>query len=174
MTAWTTISVRPASKTAFRAKLFEIATSQASVGIRPGVFNDDFPGIVLYSRNMDERRGIMHGVFISDEREGQTPATILAQKGSFISDPENLRLTLRLTDGSIHRRPEKEKKMTYQTIFFGSYDINLGIDEQLSAPQRRRRSRSELSWKELEESISKETRELSRNRLEVENTRGLP
>ena len=154
LTAALTIFVEPASKTAFRNKLFQIATSRASVGIRPGIFNDDFDGLVLYSRSMDERRGIMHGVFISDEREGEVPATIIARQGYFIPNPNNYSLTLRLTDGSIHRRPLKEKKATYQLIGFSTYDINLNLDGQLTQVQNRHRSRGELSWTELSQAAA--------------------
>lgn len=154
LTAALTIIVEPAGKTAFRSKIFQIASSRASVGIRPGIFNDDFDGLVLYSRSMDERRGIMQGVFISDEREGETPATIIARQGRFIPNPNNYSLTLRLTDGSIHRRPTEEKKATYQIIGFSNYDVNLDLGEQLTQVQNRHRSRGELSWAELDRAIA--------------------
>ena len=168
LTGWLTISVEPAGKTAFRSKLFEIASSRASVGISPGIFNDDFDGLVLYSREMDERQGIMQGVFISDEREGKTPATIVARQGRLIPDPTNYSLTLRLTDGSIHRRPTKEKKATYQIIGFSNYDINLDLGKQLSSGKQRYRSRGELSWAELGQAYTNAKNEQTKFRFAVE------
>ena len=153
LTAWITISIEPASKSVFRNKLFQIASSNASVSVKPGIFNDDFKGIVLYARGMDENRGIMHDVFISDEREGETPAVIFAQQGRFISDPNQYSLTLRLNQGSIHRHPSKEKKSTYQIISFNNYDINLAIGDQLNSNKQRHHSRGELSWSELNAAI---------------------
>ena len=150
LTAWLTISVEPAGKSAFRSKLFQIASSRASVGIQPGIFNDDIEGIVLYARSMDERRGIMKNVFISDEREGEIPATILAQQGRFIPDPDNYSITLHLINGSIHRRPKAEKKTSYQLVAFSSYDINLDIGNTIAAKMGRKRSRGELPWRELQ------------------------
>jgi lipopolysaccharide export system permease protein len=149
LTAWLTLIVDPASKTAFRNKVFQIASSKASVGIRAGIFNDDFDDIILYARSMDERRGVMQNVFISDEREGEVPATILAQEGRFIPDPENLIMTLHLTDGSIHRRPQTTEKTSYQTIAFTTYDINLNLGNQIPTMQNRHISRGEYSWSEL-------------------------
>ena len=149
LTAWLTISIEPAGKTAFRSKLLQIASSRASVGIRPGIFNDDFDGLVLYTRTMDDRQGVMREVFISDEREGETPATIVARQGRFIPDPTNFKLTLRLSDGTIHRRPDNDPKSTYQIIGFSNYDINLDIGQQLGSGTQRHRSRGELSWSEL-------------------------
>jgi len=162
LTAWITISIEPASKTAFRNKLFQIASSSASVSVKPGIFNDEFAGIVLYARGMDENRGIMQDVFISDEREGETPAIITAQKGRFISDPNQYSLTLRLSNGTIHRRPLKDKKSTYQIISFTNYDINLDVGEQLNSNKQRRRSRGELSWAELNTAIGKATDDKTR------------
>ncbi|NOY14488.1 MAG: LPS export ABC transporter permease LptF, partial [Deltaproteobacteria bacterium] len=149
LTAWLTTSVEPAGKTAFRNKLFQIASSRASIGIRPGIFNDNFDGLVLYTREMDDRRGIMRGVFISDEREGKTPSTIVARQGQFIPDPGNYSLTLRLKNGSIHRQPTGEKKRTYQIISFSNYDINLDLGKQLAPNKKRHRSTGELSWTEI-------------------------
>jgi lipopolysaccharide export system permease protein len=168
LTAWLTISVEPAGKTAFRSKIFEIASSRASVGIRPGIFNDDFEGLVLYTRDMDERQGVMKNVFISDEREGETPATIVARTGRFIPNPENYSLTLRLSNGTIHRRPANEKKATYQIIGFSNYDINLDIGKQLSPGQERHRSRGELSWTELDEAYRTSDNEKARYKFSVE------
>jgi lipopolysaccharide export system permease protein len=167
LTAWITIVIEPASKTAFRGKLFQIASSNASVSIKPGIFNDEFPGIVLYARGMDENRGIMQDVFISDEREGETPAIITSQQGRFISDPNKFSLTLRLNNGNIHRQPPKEKKTTYQIINFTNYDINLDIGNE-PGNKKRRRSRSELSWIELNNAINNARNDATRTHLQVE------
>ncbi len=167
LTAWITITVEPASKTAFRGKLFQVASSNASVSVKPGVFNDEFEGIVLYTQEIDSVSGIMQNVFISDERESETPATITARQGRFISDPNQYSLTLRLSSGNIHRRPETKRQSTYQTISFNNYDINLNIGDQLDGSQRRR-SRSELSWTELNNAIDDASSNSKRFSLEVE------
>ena len=167
LTAWITIIIEPASKTAFRGKLFKIASSNASVSVKPGIFNDEFKGIVLYARGINEESRIMQDVFISDEREGETPATITAQQGRFISDPGQYSLTLRLSDGSIHRRPPKEQHATYQTISFTNYDINLDMGSQLGG-KKRRRSRSELSWSELNNAIDTTSKNKTSFHLQAE------
>ncbi|MDB4470747.1 LPS export ABC transporter permease LptF [Deltaproteobacteria bacterium] len=171
LTAWLTISVEPAAKRDFRSKLFEIASSRASVGIQPGIFNDDFDGLVLYTRGMDDRQGIMQEVFISDEREGETPATIVAQRGRFIPNPEGYSITLRLNDGSIHRRPTTNDKATYQIIGFSNYDINLDIGKQLAQGDKRHRSRGELSWAELDQAYRNATVQRSKFQYAVEKNK---
>lgn len=153
MTGWISIAVEPASKSAFRNKLFQIASSNLSASVKPGIFTDQFNGIVLYARGMNERLGIMQDVFISDKRSGTTPATITAREGRFISDPDQFRLTLRLKNGSIHRHPRNEKQSTYQIINFTTYDINIDVENPLNNSKTRYRKRGELSWQELNNAI---------------------
>lgn len=167
LTGAITLIIEPASKTAFRNKVFEIASRSINVSVKPGVFNDEFPGIVLYTQGLDERLGIMQDVFISDERNAGTPTTITAKEGLFINDPENLLLTLRLRNGDIHRQPGDKQQDTYQTISFVNYDINLDFTEQLNQGQRNR-SRSELSWAELNQAIQSADPGKPRYRLQAE------
>lgn len=145
----------PQSKNAFRGKIFEIAASRANVGIQPRIFIDEFDGIVLYAAEMDDHSGQMQGIFISDEREGNIPSTILAKQGRFISDPESYTLTLHLNNGDIHRQPvpEKGQEAAYQTITFSSYDINLDMGQHLQQNRDRHRTKGELTTAELEDAI---------------------
>ncbi|MBN1958049.1 MAG: LPS export ABC transporter permease LptF [Desulfuromonadales bacterium] len=168
LTGWMTVSVEPSSKAAFREKLFQIASNNLSISLKPGVFTDEFEGLVLFARGTNDQLGIMQDVFISDERNSATPAVITARQGRFISDPDNLRLTLRLSDGSIHRQPEKTAKATYQIIRFTSYDINIDVGGTLDNAKNKYRKRGELSWNELNRDITGTTDKVARNRLLAE------
>jgi lipopolysaccharide export system permease protein len=167
LTATITLLIEPASKSALRSKIFEIASTSLNVSVKPGVFNGDVPGIVLYAQGVDERQGIMRDVFISDERNNAAPTTIIASEGLFISNPDNLVLTLRLRNGEIHRQPGGKEQDTYQTISFNNYDINLDFSEQISQGQRSR-SRGEMSWQELNQAIQTAAPGKQRYRLEAE------
>lgn len=149
ITGWLTLYGEPAGQTAFRDQIFEIVSSRANVGILPRVFNDEFEGLVLYASDVDERHGEMRGVFISDERIGATPAVILASQGRVISDQDQRILTLRLENGTIHRRPVDKKTDTYQVIGFTSYDINLNMGQQLSDGSARQKKLREFPLPEL-------------------------
>lgn len=148
-TGWLTLYGEPAGQTAFRDQVFEIASSRANVGILPRVFNDEFEGLVLYAGDIDERQGEMRGVFISDERIGATPAVILARQGRVISDQDKRILTLRLENGTIHRRPVDKKTDTYQVIGFTTYDINLNMGQQLGDGSSRQKKLREFPLPEL-------------------------
>jgi lipopolysaccharide export system permease protein len=168
MTGALTLFAAPASNTAFRNQVFEIASKRASVGIRPRIFNADFDGLVLYTENIDDRSGVMDGIFISDERGGATPAVILARRGRVISDSESLTLTLRLENGSIHRSPREKEKDTYQVVNFAGYDINLNMGEQLTSSQSRIKKDRELSMAELSERYRDATTDKARSAITVE------
>jgi lipopolysaccharide export system permease protein len=144
-TGFLTLFLEPTGNAAFRNQVFQIATSRASVGIQARVFNDEFDGLVLYANELDERRGIMEGVFISDERVGNTPTVILARTGRVIPNRETRTLTLRLEDGTIHRRPPAEGRADYQVIGFTTYDINLNMGQQLPTAENRRIKENELT-----------------------------
>lgn len=148
-TAWLTLYGDPVGQTAFRDQVFEIARSRANVAIQARVFNDEFEGLVLYTGDIDERRGEMRGVFISDERIGNAPAVILAAQGRVLSDQEQRILTLRLERGTIHRRPVDKQSDTYQIISFDTYDINLNLGRQINEGAGRLKKLREYPLPEL-------------------------
>jgi lipopolysaccharide export system permease protein len=151
VTAYLTLQAGPSGNSAFRTQVFQIAASRASAGFQPRVFNDEFDGLVLYAGDIQERSGTLEGVFISDERVGTTPSIILARTGRVIPDRSALTLTLRLEDGTIHRRPSDKGRDNYQVIDFSTYDINLNLGQQLPDTPQRRKKESELSTSELQE-----------------------
>ena len=154
ITIYITTTLQPACKKAFRSELFQIASSGATISIKPGIFNDNFDDIVLYTRGMDTNKNTMEDILISDERNGAIPSTITAKRGQLIANQDLYKLTLRLNDGSIHRHPRNNKETTYQTIKFTNYDINLDMGSQLNN-KRSNHSRRELSWRELSDKITK-------------------
>jgi len=148
-TAYLTLYAGPSGNSAFRTQVFQIATSRASAGFQARVFNDEFDGLVLYASEIQERSGVLEGVFISDERVGTTPSIILARTGRVIPDRDALTLTLRLEDGTIHRRPTSKGGNNYQVINFNTYEINLNLGQQMPDTPQRRKKESELSNSEL-------------------------
>jgi lipopolysaccharide export system permease protein len=167
-TAYLTLDAGPSGNSAFRTQVFQIATSRASAGFQPRVFNDEFDGLVLYASDIQERSGTLEGVFISDERVGTTPSIILARTGRVIPDRSALTLTLRLEDGTIHRRPSNKEGDNYQVIDFSTYDINLNLGQQLPDTPQRRKKESELSTSELQVARDRAEDPAVRNGLTVE------
>jgi len=150
LTAMLTLILEPAGNTAFREKIFEIASSRASVGIQPGIFNREFDDLVLYASGIDQLSGTLQGVLISDERDPSLSATIIASKGRTISDPASGVLALRLENGTIHRSPSSSQSdAPYQVIRFETYEINLNMGNQLTTTEKKSKKEKDLSLLEL-------------------------
>ncbi len=162
-----TLFVEPIGNAAFRNQVFQIASSRASVGLLPRVFNDEFDGLVIYGQEIDDRSGTMSGVFISDERVGSSPSVILARQGRIISDSQALTLTMRLEDGAVHRQPKGATQDAYQVIEFSTYDINLNMGQELDAAERPKKPK-ELPLADLLGEIAKTDDAVQQRILSVE------
>ncbi len=111
---------------AFRQLAFNLAKRHVSVALREGVFNEIFPGFVIYTDHMRLDEGIMEGIFINDQRRPEVPLQILAKRGSFVRDSSEAQLlTFRLENGTILQSSAKEAKL--RRIRFDRYEVNLDL-----------------------------------------------
>jgi lipopolysaccharide export system permease protein len=151
-TAALSIHARPWGNRALRSALFDIARTRASASIKPSVFNDDFPGLVIYAESIDATTDELRHVLISDERDGAQQNTIFARDGVMISDPDAQAVTLRLRDGFIHTT-DGGARSEYQT-HFESYDVNLDLRQMLAEARPRERDPKELTLGQLRRAIA--------------------
>lgn len=149
LTALLSLWLAPASNNAFRKKLFDIASSRASSGIQPQVFNSEFDNIVLYASAIDDRSGEISGIFISDERLDSEPSIVAARTGQIFSDSDAEILTLHLEDGSVHRETKADGEPAYQVIAFNTYDINLNIGGEMLQRDTRNKKLNQLTGRDL-------------------------
>ncbi|NTW60850.1 MAG: YjgP/YjgQ family permease, partial [Nitrospirae bacterium] len=99
--------------------------ARAMVGLEQGVFSSTFDGMVIYVDKMNSLDDLQ-GIFISDERAGSEPYTIVAKQGRLITNMENLNVTLVMDHGSIHLQPRAED--VYSLMFFDSGQLNIDIN----------------------------------------------
>ena len=147
ITASLTLYIEPAANAAFRRQAFAIASSIATIGIQPMTFNDDFSGLVLYAADVDDKDGRMSKIFIADERPGILPATIFASTGGIQIDQADQSLNLRLKNGAIHRRDDKND--AYQVINFETYGLRVDLTHEDGKGKVLNRKESELSLPDL-------------------------
>jgi lipopolysaccharide export system permease protein len=146
-TAALSLYARPWGNRSLKSALYEIARTRASAGIKPQVFNDEFPGLVIYTEGVDATNDRLHHVLISDERDSAQHNTIFAREGTMVSDPEAQVVTLQLRDGFIHTsdfRGEAEYQTNFQT-----YDVNLDLRQVFADTRERGRDPKELTLREL-------------------------
>ena len=116
----------PHANHAFKAHLFNMVKSRAMIGLDQGVFSSTFNGMVIYVDKMNSLDDI-GGIFISDERSGNEPYTILAKQGKLITNPDDFKVTLVMEQGTIHVQPRTEG--AYSLMSFDTGRLFLNIDE---------------------------------------------
>jgi len=143
---------RPWGNRQLKAALYDMARTRASAGIRPQVFNDDFPGLVIYTEGIDAASDRLRHVLVADERDNSQHNTIFAREALMIPDPAAQVLTLRLRDGFI-RTVQARGDAEYQTQF-ESYDVNLDLRQGFGGDRQRERDPKELTLGQLRRAIA--------------------
>ena len=120
-TMYVMIVALPASNQSYRELTFSIVASRAEGEIRPRIFFREFPGVVLYVRDVPVSGG-WQGVFMADQRPGQEPAVFVAEQGRVVIDRERQTVDVVLERGARHQaQPNGE----YQVAAFSSTVIAL-------------------------------------------------
>ncbi|MHC1697281.1 MAG: LPS export ABC transporter permease LptF [Geobacteraceae bacterium] len=122
-----TVYALPWGNTSFKTLLYNAINVRVNISLKDQVFNDDFPGLVIYVARYDEQNHQITGVLIYDERNAKEPSTIFARRGMIMTDPKRKALRLRLIDGGIHRM---QGKSDYQLMEFDSYDLSVSFDQK--------------------------------------------
>jgi lipopolysaccharide export system permease protein len=155
-TAALSFHARPWGNRQLQSALYEIARTRASAGLKPQIFSDEFPGLVIYSESIDAGSDRLQHVLIGDERDPNQHNTIFAREGLMISDARTQTVTLRLLDGSIHTT-EARGGAQYHTDF-QSYDVNLDLRQTFAVTRQREPDPKELTIGQLRRAIATKQR----------------
>ena len=120
LTAFITAYALPWGQNSFRKLMFDFLDTTQTLELKEAVFNDQFPGMIIYTEHFNPRDSSMAGIIIHDSREGQEQVTIFARQGVIRRDPEQRSVRLHLSDGSVHHLMPH---LGYRLISFASYDI---------------------------------------------------
>jgi len=146
-TTFITVYALPWGNTSFKNLLLEIISTRATLTLKERVFNDDFPGLVLYVDRYNQEENTMSGILIQDERDPKGPSTIFADQGMIVTEPETKALRLSLKSGGIH---QSLGKTGYRFLEFQDYDLTINL-----TPSGKEIIKNELdmTFKELREAI---------------------
>jgi lipopolysaccharide export system permease protein len=100
---------RPWGNEALRTGIFELARSRASVGLKQHVFNDEFPGLVIYVEQVEPPGNELRRILISDRRQAGEENTVVARRGQLLADEKAHSVNLRLYDGFIFSDPDRAR-----------------------------------------------------------------
>jgi lipopolysaccharide export system permease protein len=115
----------PWGNSSFKNLLVEVAQNSAGVMVKEKVFNDAFPGMVIYADSFDNKSRTMKGIIIHDERNPREPSTIFANGGVLLSDRKSHALEFHLRNGSIHRPGDGPEG--YRLVGFQEYDLRVAM-----------------------------------------------
>jgi lipopolysaccharide export system permease protein len=129
----------------FYRTVFELARSRTQVMIQPGVFSRDIPGLTFHAQRIDPRTREMTTIFIHDRSRPETRSTIVAQRGTIATDPQNYQLLFVLEDGRLYQqRPDRISVMGFE-----EYVLKLDLSKVFGLSERRISKPQEMTWSRL-------------------------
>jgi lipopolysaccharide export system permease protein len=148
----------PWGNQSYKVLIYDIIKNRANVDIKPDIFNKDFKNLILLvkDRSQDSK---LQGVFIADTSHVDSPRIITSNEGMIYSNPETLKIQLKLTEGTIHEL--SKDRGIYQTLNFDRYDIALSLPETEKLEKKALVGNRELSLEKIRERI----KELKKNGL---------
>ncbi len=136
------LSIVPVSFTAFREQQFEIRNRLAAFLLQEGVFTPVSDDLTVYVRSRD-RDGTLRGILVEDERQKNSRATILAERGRLVNGPNGPRVLLQA--GSRQEIDRSSGRLNMLTFAENSIDLT----SNSKGTEQRYRDATEMSLAEL-------------------------
>src|SRR5262245_15139833 len=118
------VAVPDASQT-FREITFNVIATQAEGEVKPRVFYDEFPSVVLYVREIPQSGG-WNGVFMADNSSGEGSAIYLARRGRIVIDRQKQTVEMILEDVTRHTADPSGKYEVFR--FVDRFTLRLNPD----------------------------------------------
>ena len=115
---------QPWSSLNLKKVALNLLKDQLVLALEHGTFNEPIPHMVIYVPETDHGRPTK-GIFVSDGRLPKDPRVIVAEEYQVFMDQTNNQVSLRLTNGVIHSRPDRVDQ--YRLMSFDNYDIKLSL-----------------------------------------------
>jgi LPS export ABC transporter permease LptF/LPS export ABC transporter permease LptG len=115
--AYVMIAALPAANQAFREISFRVISSMADNEVKPRIFFQKFPNIVIYARDVVPGVG-WSDVLVADNSAANEPKLYLARRGRVVIDAAKRTVQLVLEDGTSHsvkpQEPDRYQLLTFQ------------------------------------------------------------
>src|SRR5688500_8368850 len=136
-TSYVLIVLVPEGNQTFRQIAFNVTAERAEGDVKPRVFFDQFPGKVLYVRDVPASGGGWQGVFLADLREGQESAIYPAEGGRVVIDREKRTVDLVLDNVNVHTAAADGQydTATWKQVIVGVDPAGLFADEIPKGPK---------------------------------------
>jgi lipopolysaccharide export system permease protein len=141
----------PWGNSSFKILIYQIAGSQADMGIKERIFCEPFDNVVFYVNSYSEQKKEMENVFVTDSRDKSVTNTIIAEKGKIFVHSQERIITLRFQNGAIF--VAEKNLQSGRTIKFKTYELNIALKDIMASLASRRKSPKEMTAKELIEQL---------------------
>jgi len=156
----------PKGNQSYKVLIYDIIKNRANLDIKPNVFNRNFKNLILLVKERDHN-SILHDVFIAKTDNPDRPQIITSDEGFIYSNPEILKIQLKLSKGIIHELGMERDN--YKTLNFDRYDITLSLPENERLEKKALVGHQELSLEKLKEKmLDKQKKGLPTSGQEVE------
>jgi LPS export ABC transporter permease LptG/LPS export ABC transporter permease LptF len=118
-TSYIMIVAVPDANQAFRELTFKVVSTRAESEVKPRVFFEDFPNLVLYVREVATGVG-WTDVMVADTSASDGPTIYLARRGRVLLDATRRTVQMVLEDGTTHsvalRQPDRYQVTSFQQV----------------------------------------------------------
>ena len=119
-TLYTLVWLLPNANQSFREVTYSIIATRVQAEVKPRVFNEDFPGVILYVRESPVDSQSWRQVFLADTRTPGRPEIFVSERGRISLNREDRQVAIVLEDGARHDvtpdRPEQYELHEFQRI----------------------------------------------------------
>ncbi len=147
VTSWLLLKAMHDANQAFREISFAIVMDRAEGEVKPRVFFEDFPGFVLYVREIPLDGGGWHDVMAADTSNPTQPIIYLARRGRMDVNRTAKTIQMVLEDGTRHKT-QVDDPAEYEVLRFDRTVVSLD-PERVFPKQGPSRGNRELSIPEL-------------------------
>ena len=140
----------PWGNNSYKVLIYDIIKNRANIDIKPNIFNRDFKNLILLVKDRDQNSSLK-SVFIAKNNGTDPPQIITSDEGIISSNPEKLKIQLKLRKGTIHEL--SKERGNYKTLNFDRYNILLSLPESERLEKKALVSHRELSLEKLKEKI---------------------
>ena len=121
--SWVLLKAMPDANQAFRELTMQIVADRAEGEVRPRVFFEDFPNMVLYVREVPPNGG-WQDVLAADTKNPAQPIIYLARTGRMIVDRQARTIQMVLQDGARHTT-KLDDPSAYEVLKFQQMVVSL-------------------------------------------------
>lgn len=111
----------------------EIRAIPVQSEVKPRIFYEEFPGILLYVEDVDLRDALWKGIFVADSTNAEENKLLIARQGYVVPDPSQGRLQLHFEDGTIYR-PSAGSGEKGSLSHFGRHIVPINLPSAAISP----------------------------------------